>query len=151
MESKLKHLAQLREEKMKLALHSDDLAAQLDASPLGEQLHGVNVQIGKLADDIENLTAEIKAGCVEIYKADPSQPKKPFAGVEIKVFTKLEYDPAKALQYAITNLDYHPELLQLNAKKFESLADKSELPFVKKVDDPRAQIAGNLDFWLEDK
>lgn len=92
----------------------------------------------KLRDDIE---AAVRAAALALYKADPTA-KKPVPGLEVKDGTVLEYDAGEALKWAKqTGL-----ALELNTKAFEAIASASDdLPFVKKVPDPKCSIARNLE------
>jgi len=77
--------------------------------------------------------------------------KAPGPGVAIKIFEKLEYDPAEAFKWACK----HEMALQLNVKAFEKYVKISglltDLAFVQFKDDPQAQIAQDLSKYFEEK
>lgn len=68
---------------------------------------------------------------------------KPTAGVEVKLYATLRYDPQTALAWAKqTNLALVPE--SLDARAFEKVAKATPLPFVTTEHAARAQIATDL-------
>jgi hypothetical protein len=74
--------------------------------------------------------------------------KKPTQGVEVKVGTKLEYDPEKALEWAQAHkIALVPESLDRGA--FEKIAKATKIDFVTETEKPAAYISTDLSFALE--
>lgn len=70
--------------------------------------------------------------------------KKPVPGVEIKLFKTLRYPADKALEWAKrTQMCLIPE--QLDTEAFEKVAGATTLDFVEYGQDPRVQIAKDLE------
>lgn len=96
---------------------------------------------------IANNEETIKALALDQYHAYGE--KKPAPGVTVKLFTALEYDPVRALDWARANL---PEALTLDRRLFEAhakgVAKTQPVPVVKVVQQPRVQIVTNLEQTL---
>jgi hypothetical protein len=91
-------------------------------------------------DNIEGLIRERVA-----FHYERTGDKHPAPGVNIRVLTRLEYDPVQAFEWAKS----HGLALSLDKKAFESIAKVQPLDFVTKVDAPQATISTNLDKVLE--
>ena len=100
----------------------------------------------------------IRLEAIEEYKLCPSN-KAIAPGVTIKIFDILEYEPGKALDWALEHklalkLDTpkleHKLALKLDTPKFEKLAKISPPDFVGIGQEPRCQIAGDLEKVLEE-
>lgn len=90
---------------------------------------------------VSELDSYVREATLAAYRADPSN-KQPAPGVGIRVTTRLTYDEAKAMMWA---LDHQmPQLLKLNVKAFEKAAPALGLPFVETVSTPSATIASDL-------
>ena len=66
--------------------------------------------------------------------------RKPTPGVEIKVFSTLQYDREAAMAWATK----HNLALTLDVKAFEAIARAQPLPIVRKVDEPKATLATDM-------
>lgn len=66
-------------------------------------------------------------------------------GVSVKVMKALSYDPDKAYEWAVEK----KLALKLDATAFEKIAANSKIDFVAIQDDPRAQLATDLDAALK--
>lgn len=71
--------------------------------------------------------------------------KKPHPAVQIKMFTRLDYDPERAKIYC---MEHVPAALKLDARAFEKVAKVLMLDWVESVPYPRAQVAGDLSEYL---
>jgi len=71
--------------------------------------------------------------------------KAPAPGVSVKIFQTLEYAEAQALTWALD----HRMAVKLDAKAFGRIAEASPIDFVTKKEEPRAQIATNLDEYIK--
>jgi len=113
----------------------DRIQALLNALPGVEwakvQLASTKASLG-FADDIVRQLA------VDAYGVDGN--KKPAEGVGIRVMTKLVYDEAVALGWAMDKR----MALKLDAKAFEKIAKASQLEFVTEEEAPIATIAKEL-------
>ena len=93
------------------------------------------------------IEAQIAAEALQNYTATGN--KKPVDGVTVKVFTVLKYDLPEALDWARKNL---AEALTLDRKLFEThakgVAKTQPVPVVQIVDEPRVQIASDLEHYL---
>ena len=87
----------------------------------------------------------IRLEAIEEYKLCPSN-KAIAPGVTIKIFDILEYEPGKALDWALE----HKLALKLDTPKFEKLAKISPPDFVGIGQEPRCQIATDLEKVLEE-
>lgn len=90
---------------------------------------GANVAIEE--DKLRELT-------LQIYEQTGN--KAPAEGVSVKIFQTLDYDPKRALKWALS----HQIALNLDKKTFETFAKITPLEFVLITEEPRAQIATNL-------
>lgn len=79
--------------------------------------------------------AELRDAIIAAYTANPAS-KKVAPGLSVRVNTKLEYDKAKALEWAIQ----HKMALALDTKAFETVAKVAPPEFVKVVEVPTAVI-----------
>lgn len=87
--------------------------------------------------------AEVAAKAAATYVYAEKHEKKPHDGVEIKLFSTMEYDDAQALAWAReTKLCLVPE--SLDRKAFEKVAKATELPFVRQGEEVRVQLASDL-------
>ena len=72
--------------------------------------------------------------------------KAPALGVGIREVTKLGYDPKEAFRWALE----HKLALQLDTKKFATLAKDGTIEFVTITTEPQATIATDLNQFIED-
>jgi len=68
-----------------------------------------------------------------------------YMAMKIKNFSVMGYDPAVALEWCKTAL---PTALSFDKKAFEKVAATGQLPFVSVYQQPRAQIASNLEDYI---
>lgn len=96
-----------------------------------------------VAARVYELEALLKQGALRYFAE--TEDKHPTPGVDIKVFTELEYDKSLALDYCREHL---PSALKLDSVKFERvakvLAEEPLLSFVKQHETPRAEIRRDL-------
>lgn len=110
---------------------------------------------GRFLGDVKYLTEEIALLKAEIVQAEISIKNaavahyratgevKPTAGVAVKLFDTLCYDPKDADAWTReVKLARIPE--SLDVKSFEKIAKSADLPFVTFVPEPRATIATDL-------
>ena len=87
------------------------------------------------------LEAEIRAAGIQAYRETGN--KRPFPGVEIRVYEAVSYEDAEALLWAQT----HQVALSLDRRVFEALARGpvgTQMKFLVKSEEPHAQIAKDI-------
>ena len=138
LEIALDNLRFLRNEAAKL---HEELAAKRDAfekTIAGERASfALAIQIvGQAEDEVRHLA----------LAAFDGENRRPAPGVEIKMFTTVEYAEVNAFVWALD----HKLYLSLNKTAFERFAKSapSMVPFVAVAEEPRAQIATDLDAAL---
>lgn len=97
-------------------------------------------------DRMEAAEETVKSMAIAAYEASGKTNKHVSPGVEIKNFTVVDYNPEKALKWALD----HRVCLSLDTKPFEKMAKdgmvdgfSGEIATVR--DEPRAQIATDLE------
>lgn len=100
------------------------------------------IEVGR--KKIEDLETEIRNVAIEEYMINGV---KDLGGVQIKVFTNLEYDEQAAVNYCLEH--QHATLLKLDKRGFEKVAKELKPEFVKIEEVARAQIATDLSNYLE--
>ncbi len=93
------------------------------------------------------VEAEVKLRDIALAAYLESQDKHPGPGVEIKVRSKLDYDPAKALEWA----KEHGLALGLDVRAFEHHAKADPVPCVVYRDEATVALATNMRKALEVK
>lgn len=136
----VREVATRRAERDALAAEVKDARAAFEAT-LGDKLarlKGLNEAVAMSEDAAKRLAEAIHATTGE---------KKPCEGVQVKVSTVQEYDPAQALAWArTTQMALIPE--SLDVKAFEKIAKASPLPFVTVREEGKAQLATDLSAYL---
>ena len=101
------------------------------------------------ATDALAIMAQAESDLRDIALAayEASQDKHPGPGVEIKVGTKLTYEPEEAFAWA----KEHGLALMLNVKSFEALAKANPITCVTSEPEPKATISTDLRKALEIK
>lgn len=140
----MKALADTRRAVEELTEEKREIAAEIEASFLGERLAKTEEQIKVLRSQAATLENVARDTAMRGFAETGS--KKPFVGVAIKEFITLQYDPVAALVWARSNA---PEVLVLDAKAFEKTAVVRGAP-VTVVKEPRAQIDRDLSGYLAD-
>lgn len=108
--------------------------------------HSFDIEhLAKQKKGLEKAESLLRQTALESYALDGN--KAPIAGVIIKEFETLVYDPAVALAWALN----HSMALQLDVKAFEKIAKVSPLACVSYRGEARAQIATDLTKLLEEK
>ena len=95
---------------------------------------------------IADRESQVKALAVAMYQATGE--KKPADGVQVKLFTTLNYDKEKAFHWACeTGIAVMPTALDVKA--FEKIAKATVIPFVTITEEPRPSIDSDLSHLLE--
>ena len=103
------------------------------------RLQEASARFKELKEREEELADTVRMAALDLYNTTGD--KKPHRHVQIKVFSRLVYDAAQALDYAIASL---PAALKLDTKKFEAAAKALNLPFVTTEEEPKVYIDANL-------
>ena len=138
--SKIKAVAELRKE-LFLAKEVRDRLYEAFQNEHIKEFESVTT----IGAELANAESAVRAEAIEEYKLCPSN-KTPGPGITIKIFDILEYEPGKALTWAIE----HKVALKLDTPTFEKIAKVSPLDFVGIGQEPRCQIATDLSKALED-
>jgi len=134
LQNQIRNVARARQEAQRL---TDEKAAKLKAWEDENQIFLEAVKgAGEYRNEQEYLLREITLQAYEETKN-----KAPAQGVSIKIFRSLKYDPVEAKTWCLE----HKVALALDIKTFEKLAQVERLPFVTITEEPKAQIAANLD------
>ncbi len=126
-------VAEAREEYMRLRTqYTDSHDAWVETT---KELH-------TLVKDAEGIQGTAEATLKDIALAAylESQDKRPGPGVEIKVGTKLTYEPEEAFAWA----KEHGLALMLNVRSFEALAKANPIPCVTSEPEPKTTISTDL-------
>ena len=101
----------------------------------------LNAKVAKqqLEEKIDAAATDIRTQAVAVFRATSS--KEPVPGVVIKIFPTLQYNKAKAEEWARVHA---PAVFKFDSKSFEKVAVELGAP-VKVVQEPRAQIASKLE------
>ena len=141
--SKIKAVAELRKE-LFLAKEVRDRLYEAFQNEHIKEFESVTT----IGAELANAESAVRAEAIEEYKLCPSN-KTPGPGITIKIFNVLEYEPGKALTWAIE----HSLCLKLDVTSFEKLIKSGVFPyvdFVKVTEEARAQIATDLSKALQD-
>lgn len=101
------------------------------------------VSIADATERLANQEASVREAATAAFKADGN--RRPFPGVEVKVFPTLVYEERDAFQWALE----HQIALTLDKRVFEGIAagpagQSQSMGFVGQYEEPRAQIARDL-------
>lgn len=112
----------------------------LDAARLSDEYRAAAERAERAKARLEDLESAVKNGALSVYMT--SGDKKPAPGVQVKLYTTLEYDYVAALDWARANL---PAALSLDKRFFEThakaVAGTLPVPCVNVVKVPRVTIA----------
>lgn len=96
-----------------------------------------------ILEQIAGLEKDLREVALEEYAINKH---KDLGGVQIKIFTSLEYDENIAVNYCLEHK--HNTLLKLDKRGFEKVAKELKPEFVTVKEEPRAQIATDLSEYL---
>jgi hypothetical protein len=116
----------------------------LETEPLWQKVQSFKTDAAEVGELVSKLETEIRN--VAIYEYIDNGIKD-LGGVQIKVFSTLEYDENTAVNYCLEH--QHANLLKLNKTGFEKVAKELKPEFVTIKEEPRAQIATDLSEYLE--
>ena len=120
-----------------------DINEEIEQS-YGEHIGVAKINIGKAQSLVSDIDAKLRQAAIDLY--NETGEKKPHPALVVKIYTVLNYESAKALEYCRQHL---PGALSFNKAKFEKVAMVAELDFVEiDDDDPRPSIASDLSQWV---
>lgn len=117
--------------------------AELEELPEWGRLQKYKQMLEEVRQEERDLENQIRQQAVEEYQRTGE--KKPAAGIGIRVYKKLKYEPEQARAWCYTNLR---EALRLDKTAFEKyakgVADVKPIGFVEFYEEPSATIAKEL-------
>ena len=141
MDELISQLKIARDELERNECHVAEIEEELSNTELAIKLADYKRKKLESSDAVSRLEEKVRGWAVALYQE--KKDKHPHPKVEIKLFTNVEItDQDKALKWAVIN---DPSAVKLNANKLAKDAGKLELDFLKKTEEPRAQIASKLD------
>ena len=144
IDTMLFELAQLRKKHQEAQEAAKRTQEVLETDPLWQKVQSFKTDAAMVGELVSKLETEIRNAATLEY-ADSGI--KDFDGVQIKIFTTLEYDEQKAVDYCLEH--QHANLLKLNKTGFEKVAKELKPDFVKIDEVARAQIASDLSEYLK--
>lgn len=114
---------------------------EISQTVLGKRAQESNLAIATLKEKTQEIEEKIRNLVKWQYEDDGN--KRPHQKVEVKIFNVVEItDEREAVAWASKN---DPSAITLNVKKFTSDVKNLDLPFLSKREEPRVQIASDLD------
>jgi hypothetical protein len=99
-------------------------------------------EANKLGSECASAETMLKASALALYQK--TKETRPTAGVQVKIFKTLDYDPEKADQWTRKmGLARIPD--RLDVKAFEKIARATPIDFVEEKQEPRVQISIDLE------
>jgi hypothetical protein len=145
VDTMLFELAKLREKHQEAQEAAKRAQEVLETEPLWQKVQSFKTDAAVVGELVGKLENEIKNVAIEEYMINGVKDK---GGVQIKVFTNLEYDEQAAVNYCLAH--QHATLLKLDKRGFEKVAKELKPEFVKIEEVARAQIATDLSDYLKD-
>ena len=140
-----KVLTEYKAEKAEL----DAEIAALVAEKYGKAQERIDSLLETARADVDDAEAAVRVMALDAYKQTGD--KHPHDAVQIRVYTRLDYDQEMAFRYCTEHLT---TALKMNARKFEKVAKAAELDFVDFIEDPRPTVARDLSayeqYWQEE-
>ena len=144
MKDLLQELAQAR---MNLDSSTEDVAMRqtaLENTTAYECLAAAKEWQRRDREEIDRLTFQVREAALAAYAEDGN--KKPCPGIQIKLYSVVEFDEAEALAWC---RDYGGSLLRLDMKAFEKAAPALHGAPISITQEPRVTIARDLSEYLE--
>ena len=148
IKERLRIMAVLEKEAQELTDWIEETGKELEADPIYQRYEKLVEQRKEVMDKKKNISDGLKELAVLQY-FDIGE-KKPAPGVEVRIYTRLNYDEETAFSFCEQHL---PAALKLDKKKFEKYVKAMEevdpVDFVEIVEDPRVFISGDFSEYLE--
>lgn len=142
----LAELAKLRETQNEMDGRAKTFEAIFKATKEYQEYQHACNEKNVVVSEIANLENDIRQVAIEDYNSREN-PTKDYGGVQIKIFTTLDYNEQDAVRYCLDH--QHANLLKLNKSGFEKVAKELRPDFVTIKEEPRAQIAGDISEYLD--
>ena len=136
----IESLSSARQELAEVQAECQALKDELESTPEWKRYQDRLAYSKNVQAYVDEATERVRESALREFAE--SGDKKPAKGVQVKLFSKLVYDAAQALDYAKANL---PAALKLDTKKFEAAAKALDLPFVATEEEPRVYIDAVLE------
>lgn len=139
----LSELAKIRQDEQKAKEIRNKAQQALEQTEEWKKLENIKNMLVVFENKSSNLETTIREAALAEYAQTKA---KNLGGVQIKIFTKLEYDENAAINYCLEHK--HANLLKLDKRGFEKVAKELRPDFVVIKDEPSAQIASDLNEYL---
>ena len=144
VDTMLFELARARDDERRSKANIEKVQAKLEQTEEWIYLQQMKTTLSNIQSGIELMEKDVR----EVALAEYAENKvKDLGGVQIKVFTNLEYDENTAVNYCLEH--QHATLLKLDKRGFEKVAKELKPDFVKIDEVARAQIATDLSEYLQ--
>ncbi len=120
----------------------EELQEELSFQPEWQDLQEAKASLKALDSEVQVAEAQVRELALEVYRATGE--KRPAAGVQIKLTTRLVYDVKGAITWVWMHL---PDAIKLDVKFFEKQVKKGGFPDpppVKIIEEPAAYIDAEL-------
>ena len=144
IDTMLFQLAELRKKHQDTQNAAKRAQEVLETEPLWQKVQSFKTDAATVGELVSKLETEIRNEATLDYLDNGV---KDLGGVQIKIFTLLVYNESAAINYCLEH--NHANLLKLNKTGFEKVAKELQPDFVTIKEEPRAQIATNLNKYLE--
>ena len=147
LEAAVKQLAKYRQDESTRKAALTNLQTEIDtmvSEQFGDRIGRMSVSLDLARSNVTDQERLVKEQALQTYKNTGEA--KPVTGIHVKQFVTINYDPAKALDYARVHL---PKAVTLSKSKFEKAAKVLDLDFVTIDKEPRTTISRDLSGLLE--
>lgn len=143
VDTMLFELASLRRTKLGGDSYIEKLDEEYRSTPQYKEYVAAKDAQRQIDDQISSLENDIREVALSEFAENQV---KDLGGVQVKIFTIMEYDDQAATDYCLSH--NHASLLKLDKRKFEKVAKELQPDFVTIKEEPRAQIASDLSDYL---
>lgn len=138
-------LARNRQIEAEYRAEVEALEEELAQTPQARRLQEIRSRyLPTAAEDVSIAEEAVRKAALERF--DRTGDRKVHAEVQIKEYTRLEYDEAAALDYARQHL---VQAVKLDRSTFEKVARAAPMDFVTVRKEPKAFITRDLSRWLD--
>ena len=145
MEDKIKELALTRKDLEYAKRVLAETESRLMDTEIGLQVLQLKTVVKALAEEEKAIRDGLDSEALQIYVNEGD--KHPHPAVTIKENNKLEYEPDKAIAWALETKQMG--MISLNKTVFEKAAKALEFEFVKKYKEPSVTVSTDLSAYIE--
>jgi hypothetical protein len=146
-EEKLKHIAELQKELRNREILSKYATETAQNTPEGIVAKNAYEAMKATKEELEFLINDLKEIAVNDFKITKTKPET--KGLVLKIFKKIKYNKDEVKPWIEKNLQ---AAMVIDWKMFESFAENAQknspVPGVVFEEDPKAQIASDLSFYI---